>query len=64
MSYTISAHLRFARPPRPRLAPNPGCTACRGTGRFVASGKAFQVAFPCPRCMGPESVGSVPQLLR
>lgn len=46
---------RDARLRRADVRPDPGCTACAGTGRFVPDWKPTQVALPCPRCMGPRT---------
>lgn len=34
---------------------DPHCSACAGTGRFVADWKATSIPLACPRCMGPRT---------
>ena len=48
---------RHARLRRAVRRPDPTCTACSGTGRFVADWKATSVPLPCPKCMAPASAG-------
>lgn len=50
-------HERHARLRRADVRPDPHCTACAGTGQFVAEWKSSSVPLPCPRCMAPASAG-------
>lgn len=50
-------HDRQLRLRRADKRPDPACTACGGSGRFVADWKPSSVAVPCPKCMAPASAG-------
>lgn len=36
---------------------DPACTACGGSGRFVADWKSSSVPLPCPRCVRTRTAG-------